>query len=110
MNIITSVILVLVSAVFSAFGQIAFKLSSKKIRIRNLLRNKFLFAGLFLYGFGTILFIISLRGGELTVLYPFVATSYIWTIFLANHYLKEKITKNKIIGILLIILGLILIF
>lgn len=109
MNIITSVILVLISAVFSAFGQIAFKLSSKK-SMRNIFKNKFLFAGLFLYGFGTILFILSLRGGELTVLYPLVATSYIWTIFLANHYLKEKITRNKIIGILLIILGLILIF
>ena len=110
MNIIISVILVLVSAIFSAFGQIAFKLSSKKIKLKNIFKNKFLFVGLSLYGFGTILFIVSLKGGELTVLYPLVSTSYIWTIFLANYYLKEKITINKLFGILLTMIGLLFIF
>ena len=58
-----------------------------------------------MYGISTILFIPALKGGELSVLYPFVALAYIWVSLLSVKFLGEKMNKVKWLGIALIILG-----
>jgi uncharacterized membrane protein len=50
-------------------------------------------------------FIYAVKHGELSVLYPFVATSYIWANLLAMKYLDEKMNKLKWLGIVFIIIG-----
>jgi len=56
-----------------------------------------------------MIFIPALRGGDLSVLYPFVSLSYIWVMLLSIKMLGEKMTKLKWLGILLIISGVSLI-
>ena len=73
------------------------------------LLNKKLIAGLSLYAIATIIFIPALKGGELSVLYPFVALSYVWVSLLSVRFLKERMNIHKWLGILLIIIGVILI-
>ena len=58
-----------------------------------------------LFVIGTMLFIPALRGGDLSILYPFVSLSYIWVALLSVRFLGEKMNKYKWIGIALIILG-----
>jgi uncharacterized membrane protein len=52
-----------------------------------------------------LLFIPALKGGDLSVLYPFVALAYIWVSLLSVKFLGEKMNKFKWLGIALIIIG-----
>ena len=76
---------------------------------RTLIHNYNVLIGAFLYGIGTILFIPALKHGELSVLYPFVSTSYIWVSILSMSFLGEKMNREKWLGIALIIVGVTLI-
>ncbi len=78
-------------------------------RLPELFTNTPLIIGCFLYGIGAIIFIIALRGGDLTVLYPVIATSYVWVALLSDYYLGEEIHWIKWLGILTIIVGISLI-
>ncbi len=106
-----SIVLVLSAAVLGALGQLNFKLGSDKLslKIKDLIRNKYLLIGVVLYGISAVMFILALKGGELSVLYPLVATSYIWTTLLAKKVLKENINVYKWSGVALILIGAIFI-
>ncbi len=103
--------LVILATLVGAFGPILLKKASAKSlsKISSLATNYPLFGGVALYGLGTILFIPALKGGDLSVLYPFVALTYIWVSFLSVKFLKEKMNKFKWLGIVLIIFGVSLI-
>ena len=62
-----------------------------------------------MYAVGTILFIPALKGGDLSILYPFVALAYVWVSLLSVKFLGEKMNLVKWIGIALIIIGVSLI-
>lgn len=99
--------LVIMATLVGAFGPILLKKASSKrlSKISSLITNYHLFGGVALYGIGTLLFIPALKGGELSVLYPFVALAYIWVSLLSVKFLGEKMNKLKWIGIALIIVG-----
>ena len=63
-------------------------------------------AGIAVYGISSILFIPALRGGDLSVLYPLVASSYIWVSIWSVLFLKERMSAMKMAGIVLIIAGI----
>ena len=102
-----SVGLVILATLVGAFGPVMLKKASgKKLSsFKSLLSNYHLFIGVALYGLGTILFIPALKGGDLSILYPFVALSYVWVSFLSVKFLGEKMNKFKWVGIALIIIG-----
>ena len=103
--------LVILATLVGAFGPIMLKkASAKKLSsISSLIKNYYLFIGIILYGLGTVLFIPALRGGDLSVLYPFVALVYIWVSLLSVKFLGEKMNRFKWIGVALIIIGVIFI-
>lgn len=103
--------LVLFAAVIGSFGPIFLKKASDKLsfKIKSIIYNKYLIVGVIFYGLSTIFFIPALKGGELSVLYPFVATVYIWVSLLSVKMLNEKMNKFKWLGILSIIIGVIFI-
>lgn len=101
-----------ISATFiGAFGPILLKKASANSlsKISSLATNYHLFGGVSLYAVGTVLFIPALKGGELSVLYPFVALTYVWVSFLSVKFLGEKMNKFKWLGIASIIIGVSLI-
>lgn len=106
-----SVVLVLVGCLVGSFGPILVKKgSAKKLRsLTSLIHNYQLQGGLGLYALGTIIFIPALKGGDLSVLYPLVATTYIWVSFWSMKFLNEKMNKLKWIGIVLILIGVVFI-
>ncbi len=99
--------LVILATIVGAFGPILLKKATDnlKLNIKSIMTNRNLIGGIALYGISTIIFIPALKGGDLSVLYPFVATVYIWVTLLSVKFLKEKMNKYKWIGIILIILG-----
>jgi len=105
-------IALVVSATFiGAFGPILLKKASTKSlsKLSSLMTNHYLFGGVALYAIGTLLFVPALKGGDLSVLYPFVSLGYIWTSFLSIKFLGEKMSRIKWTGIAFIILGVIFI-
>jgi drug/metabolite transporter (DMT)-like permease len=81
----------------------------KKGTAKQGLVNKEVSIGILLYVIGAVIFIIALKYAPVSVLYPVTAATYIWSFIFAKVYLNEKITKYKIFGLCLIILGIILI-
>ena len=99
--------LVISATLIGAFGPVLLKkASAKKLStINSLITNYHLFGGVTLYGVSTILFIPALKGGDLSVLYPFVALTYVWVSLLSVRFLNEKMNKMKWIGITFILMG-----
>ncbi len=100
--------LVILAATIGSLGPIYLKKSAKdfSLNLKKLITNRNLIIGLIFYGIGTVLFIPALRGGELSVLYPLVATTYIWVSFLSVKMLGEKMNMFKWLGITAIIIGI----
>jgi uncharacterized membrane protein len=99
--------LVISATIVGAFGPILLKKASEKklSKIKSLIKNYHLFGGVVLYAIGTIMFIPALKGGDLSILYPFVSLTYIWVSLLSIRFLGEKMNKYKWLGIIFIILG-----
>lgn len=62
-----------------------------------------------LYGISAILFIVALKHGNLSVLYPVIATSYVWVTLISFRVLHEPVSIAKFLGIALILCGVMLI-
>ena len=103
--------LVILATLVGAFGPILLKKASAKkfSSITLIISNYPLLGGITLYALGTILFIPALKGGELSVIYPFVSLNYVWVSFLSTKFLGEKMNRLKWLGIALIIIGVSLI-
>jgi len=103
--------LVTFSTFVGAGGALCFKLGADKLKldIISLIKNFYLILGAFLYVFGTVFFIAGLRGGELSVLYPLTALTYVWVLLLSVYYLKERMNLYKCIGFIAIWAGVIII-
>jgi len=111
MSQLTGIILVVIAALVGSAGPIFIKKGADKMtrQIKTIIFNRNLIIGVFFYGISSLIFIAGLRFGDVSVLYPFASTSYIWISFLSVKYLNEKMNKSKWIGISLIIVGVSLI-
>ena len=106
-----AIALVVLGTIVGSGGPILLKRASvKKLSsIASLIKNYYLMGGLALYAAGTILFIPALKGGELSILYPFVSLVYVWVALLSVKFLGEKMNLYKWLGIAAIIVGVTLI-
>lgn len=82
-----------------------FTLSHGSVNWTALVTNYPLWIGLAFYGVSTLLMVLALRDGELSLLYPVISLTYIWVMFLSVLLLHEPLTAWKIGGVGLICLG-----
>lgn len=99
-------LLVLVASFIGSFGAVFLKSGSEKLRIglRHFI-NPRLAAGVAMYLISTVFFIVAIRDGELTVLYPLVSLGYVWTLLWSRLFFKEPFTRFKFVGLALILTG-----
>tara|TARA_Y100000310_G_C20408945_1_gene681005 strand:- start:254 stop:598 length:345 start_codon:yes stop_codon:yes gene_type:complete len=98
--------LVLFASFIGSFGPILLKKGADKVSFSiKALFNPYIFWGVAIAALGNILFIPSLKGGDLSILYPLVSTIYIWVSIWSYLFLKEDLSKKKILGVLIIIIG-----
>ncbi|HEX3880974.1 MAG TPA: hypothetical protein VHW24_28530 [Bryobacteraceae bacterium] len=64
-----------------------------------------LIAGYALYGVMTVLIVVAFKDGELSVLYPIIALSYVWVTALSFVIFHDSLKAVKLIGLALIISG-----
>lgn len=102
-------LLVLFTTFLTSSAQLLWKKGSAALafNIPSIAANYYIIGGILLYVVGGTLLIISFRGGEVSVLYPIIATSYIWVSFLSIIFLGEIMNLYKWIGVAAIIAGII---
>jgi len=64
-----------------------------------------LMAGYVLYGINTLMLVLALREGELSMLYPIIALTYVWVTLLSYALLHETPNVYRNVGIATIVLG-----
>jgi len=104
---ISAMLLVLVASVFGSFGAVFLKAGSQKIRegLRYLVLNFRLAAGVVLFLTSSVFYVLGLKHGEVSVLYPMVSLANVWTLIWSRLFFKEPITRAKTMGVLLILVG-----
>lgn len=91
-------LLMLVSALCTAFGQLCWKLSGSS-------GLAMLACGFALYAVGALLMLTAFRFGSLSVLQPMLSLGYVFAVVIGFAFLKEGLSPGKLAGLLLILLG-----
>ena len=73
--------------------------------ILGILTNPLLFSGYCLYGVFAALLVYALRHGELSILYPVIALTYVWVSLLSVFIFHESMNAMKVTGIVIIVIG-----
>jgi len=103
--------LMVLCTAFTSVAQVFYKLGASRLEfdIISLITNLPLITGMILYVLGAFIMIIAFKGGEVSVLYPIVATSYIWVSLMSLYFFNENLNLFRWIGIFVIIAGVIFI-
>lgn len=101
------VLLVGCCTVLGAAAQILMKIGMTHFQpnVWALVTNVPLFIGYVLYGINTLLLVLALREGELSMLYPIIALTYVWVTLLSYTLLQEPPNALKNAGVAAIVLG-----
>ena len=105
------ILLTALAAFIGSIGQLEFKRGADNLQfdLNMLLTNYHLILAVAVYAVSTVLYVIALNKGQLSILYPILATSYIWTLIFSNVFLKESVGLVSWAGVFFILLGVSLI-
>jgi len=98
-------VLLPVMTLLGSVASLFLKRASGSERFIGMLKNINLYIGGFLYFISAALNILVLRALDYSVVLPLTSITYIWTMILSYLILKEKITKKKVGGVILIVAG-----
>ena len=122
-----SIALILFNVTLAAVGQIVLKFGTTKLgamqsgqspimamasSLKSMFTNPYIFAGMMIYAFSAITWIIILRRVPLSFAYPMISLSYVLVVVLTAVVpppVREKIPLLAIPGLLLICMGVSLI-
>jgi len=68
-------------------------------------QNWKLFVGYACYGLNAVMLTFALKFGELSLLYPVIALTYVWVTGLSVLIYHERLTSFKVVGLMLVITG-----
>lgn len=77
-----------------------------QLDILSLFTNFHLIVGVLMYMISTLIYIYVLSRGQLSTIYPIIATSYIWTLLFAMTFLNEQVNLINWVGAFLILIGI----
>jgi len=106
-----AIIVMIICTIFTSTAQLLYKIGAEKLSfdIISIITNWPLILGLILYGLGAVLVVVAFNGGEVTVLYPIITSSYIWVTLGSKYFFGEAIGILKWSGVALIITGILMI-
>ena len=102
--------LVLTGSVIGSFGAVFLKSGALALRreLRSLVLNWRLALGVGFYLLSSVLFVMGMARGELSVLYPMVSLGYICTLVWSRLFFDERLTAAKFTGVGFILIGIVL--
>ena len=103
------VLIFLLSVFIASFSQILLKKSANRNHTNGWREylNKYVITAYFIFIISTILTIIAYKGVELKYGPIIGSVGYIFILIMGKMFLNEKITRNRILGIFLIIIGIV---
>ena len=109
-NSMISIIIIIISSLIVAFSQCLLKISANKKYKNAILEylNPLVILGYMLFVLALILNVVAYRGISYQLGPIIASSSYIFIMVLGRLILKEKITKRKLIGNIIIIIGIII--
>lgn len=109
------ILLTIFNSVLMVTGQTLWKLGAtgKEIhslgQLLRLFLSPYVIGGLIVYAFASVLWIYILNKGELSYVYPIQSTAFIFALIIGTTIFKEQLTLSKVIGVLVICLGVVII-
>lgn len=103
-----AVLLVFCCTLIGAAAQVFLKFGAAAVSRptpAQLLFNPALLLGYSLYGVSTGLFILALRRGQLSVIYPVISLTYVWVAILSILVFEESMNLLKGIGLAVVVAG-----
>lgn len=108
-----SVLLVTICTIIGALAQIFIKAGASRLpethttlqAVVAMAVNPRLLLGYSLYGINTVLLALALREGELSMLYPIIALTYVWVAGLSVLVFHEIMNPLRTVGVITIVLG-----
>ena len=106
-----SLILVSLCTVLGAIAQILMKKGADPSiqgmipTIVRIFTNLNLFVGYALYGINAVLLVLALRKGQLSMLYPVIALTFVWVAILSVIVFHETLSPMRIAGITTVVIG-----
>jgi drug/metabolite transporter (DMT)-like permease len=99
-------LLVFAASVIGSFGAVFLKLGAARLdgSILSFVNSR-LALGVTLFLGSSVFYALGIRGGQLSVLYPMVSLGYIWTLLWSRLFFNEAFTREKFVGLGLILLG-----
>ncbi len=112
----SSIVLILLCTIVGAAAQILMREGANYLPAAgsdgmalSLLTNWPLLAGYACLGLNTGLLVLALRNGQLSVLYPIIALTYVWVAMLSPMFFEDSLNAFKVAGIGFIVGGVSLI-
>ena len=102
-----SVLLVFFCTILGAAAQLLLKIGMAHFtpNLVDIVTNVPLMLGYTLYGINTLMLVLALKDGELSVLYPIIALTFVWVTLLSYGLLHEEPNWLKNVGITTIVTG-----
>jgi drug/metabolite transporter (DMT)-like permease len=116
-----NVLLILLSAILTATGQILFKYGMQRFSeteftydslprlLWQILLSPSIICGFIAFGLGAVLWLFALAKAELSYAVPFASVTYILILLAGVFLFREPLTGVKVMGTLLIAAGVVLI-
>ena len=106
---VSSMVLVVVASFIGSFGAVFLKAGANRTNsFWSLLLNPRLALGVALYLLSTVFYLMGIRHGELSILFPMVSVGYVWTLLWSRLFFNEPFTRDKFLGLGLVLLGIVL--
>lgn len=103
-----AILMMIACTIFTSAGQLLWKHGVQRIQLNNLLTffNAPIVLGFLSYGVGALLMLLAFQRGELSVLFPVIATSYVWVSLLSpRFFLTDFMNGWKWAGVLTILVS-----
>ena len=109
MSLYLKILLFVLMTFLGALGSLLLKMSTKDTTspIKVVFHPCFFFGGFF-YFLSAVINITILKHVKYSIFLPLTSVTYIWSMLLACFVLKERISKEKIVGIVSILIGTLL--
>ncbi len=103
-----SALLVFACTLLGAGAQVLIKTGSDALEhpsVWQMLTSPWLLSGYSLYAINTVLLVLALKHGQLSLLYPVISLTYVWVTILSVVVFHEVLNPYKLAGIVLIVVG-----
>lgn len=113
-----SLLLILISVILSASGQVAMKMGASSLSGKNdMLLMKFvhyltnlpIMVGLALYGISAFVWIAAIEKVQLSYAYPMAALGYVLVAAMSVWFFQEPMSPMRIAGLAIIVVGVVVI-